>query len=187
MNRFRRWRPERWRTPFSRYREMDVSSLSYASRTLSLVVCVRAPDRDPIGSWGVHVRDALAVEVIPEVALSDLWSHVWENLGRDWFDLGSCWRVPESPWLDAMPWRNGLALASVIEKEPGPLPPLQHLMLNGETTSVWVATAREPTIRQLTRGRYPTEEETVPLLLGASPEPAASTDASRASETGTVA
>lgn len=187
MNRFRRWRPERWRTPFSAYREMDISSLSYAPRTLSLVVGVRTPDSHPIGSWAVHVRDALAVEVIPEVALADLWSQVWERLGREWLDLGNCWSVPDSPWLDAMPWREGLALASVIEKEPGPLRSLRHLMLNGETTSVWVATPSEPTIRQLARGRYATEEEMVPLLLGVPPATRASDDASRASETGTVA
>jgi hypothetical protein len=109
------------------------------------------------------------VEVIPEVALVELRRHVEKKLRLDWSELGSTWTVPDSPWFDSLIWREGLALAAVATKDPGPLAPLTHFVLNGETTSVWAASASKPLIRPLTRGRHPTEEEARPFLLGVPP------------------
>lgn len=169
MNPFRRWHPVRWDTPFSDHRAMDVTTVSYASRALSAIVCASTPEREPLGSWAILFREALAVEMIPEVALVELWRHVSEKLRVDWSELGSTWTVPDSPWFNSLPWREGLALAAVMTKDPGPATSLTHFVLNGETTSLWVASARAPEIRQLTRGRHATEEEALPFLLGIVP------------------
>ena len=132
------WSPERWSTPISDVRLLDLESL-VDDGALHLTVQAGNGAR-----WRLTFESAPAYLSLLEEYRLALWGR-----GMSAATLGATWRVPDSPWLNRL--RREEPLIDV--HHPG----LQHFVVLTESAVIDVLAVREATITLLD-GRDPSTD-----------------------------